>query len=263
MTSKIPLSVFIIAKNEEDRIGYTINSVVDWVDEVIVVDSGSDDGTVELSERLGAKVVFNEWPGYGEQKIFAEQQCSNRWVLNLDADEEVSAEARTEILKLFGQPNGPDRKAYFVDIKTIKPTEDAPRRFAPFNRFIRLYHTEYGSFNSSTVHDVVDLREGVQAGMLASVFYHRCFRSYSHAVEKINYYTSMQAHDMLKRNRVPSIWRVVIEPFLSFFKIYILRKHVFLGVDGFQDSVMYVFARTIRLSKARELAKIESRAKAA
>ena len=69
----LPISVFIIARNEADRIALTIDSVKDWVDEVIVVDSGSDDDTVALSESLGARTVFNEWRGYGPQKVFAEE----------------------------------------------------------------------------------------------------------------------------------------------------------------------------------------------
>ena len=62
--NKIPVSVFIIAKDEEDRIGKTINSVINWVDEVIVIDSGSNDNTVEISKKLGATTIFNKWQGY-------------------------------------------------------------------------------------------------------------------------------------------------------------------------------------------------------
>ena len=69
---KLPVSVFIIARNEADRIPLTIHSVRDWVDEVIVIDSGSEDDTVQVAESLGAQVVFNEWRGYGPQKVFGE-----------------------------------------------------------------------------------------------------------------------------------------------------------------------------------------------
>ena len=90
MTDKLPLSVFIIAVNEADRIALTINSVRDWADEVIVIDSGSTDDTVAVAESHGARVVFNEWNGYGPQKVFGETLCRNDWLLNLDADEEVT-----------------------------------------------------------------------------------------------------------------------------------------------------------------------------
>ncbi|MEJ1463078.1 MAG: glycosyltransferase, partial [Candidatus Sedimenticola sp. (ex Thyasira tokunagai)] len=80
---KLPLSVFIIAKNEARCIGEVIDSVRELADEVIVVDSGSSDDTCDIAEARGARVLFNEWPGYGQQKRFAEEQCRNRWLLNI------------------------------------------------------------------------------------------------------------------------------------------------------------------------------------
>ena len=87
MIVKIPLSVSIITKNEEDRILNAINAIKNIADEVVVIDSGSDDKTCEIALKAGAKVIYNKWPGYGQQKIFAQNQCRNDWVLNIDADE--------------------------------------------------------------------------------------------------------------------------------------------------------------------------------
>lgn len=101
MSQTLPISVFVIAKNEADRIPHTINSVVDWVDEVHVIDSGSEDNTRDVSRELGANVVFNEWPGYGPQKNFGESLCRNKWLINLDADEEITPELREQITLLF------------------------------------------------------------------------------------------------------------------------------------------------------------------
>ena len=97
----LPLSVFIIAKNEADRIGETIRAVRDLTDDLVVVDSGSTDGTQDVAEELGARVIFNAWPGYGPQKRFAEEQCRHDWLLNLDADEVVPPDLAAEIAALF------------------------------------------------------------------------------------------------------------------------------------------------------------------
>ena len=100
---RLPLSCFIIAVNEADRIAPVIESVVGWVDEVVVIDSGSTDGTQDLAEKLGARVIHHAWPGFGPQKRYGEDQCRNDWVLNLDADEVMSEELIREIIALFAE----------------------------------------------------------------------------------------------------------------------------------------------------------------
>ncbi len=98
---KLPISAFIIAQDEEDRIGRAIESVRTWTAEVIVVDSGSRDRTRAVAAELGASVVEHAWPGYGLQKRFAEDLCSSEWLFNLDADEEVTETLEREIRALF------------------------------------------------------------------------------------------------------------------------------------------------------------------
>lgn len=250
----VPVSVFVIAKNEEDRIPYTIKSVVDWADEVIVIDSGSTDKTMPVCEELGAKTVFRAWEGYGPQKVFGESLCRNDWLLNLDADEALSPALQKEILALFDGGRQPPLQAYHLNIKIQGCFADKPGFLAPSNSPIRFYHKKYAGFKDSTVHDSVVFKsdEG-RAGRLQHIVYHRCFRSYSHAVDKINYYTSMQARDMVERGRVPGVLRIVLEPGIAFLKAYFLRRYVFLGASGFVESVIYAFSRTLRLAKAREL----------
>lgn len=94
---KPTISIAVIAKNEKDRIGRLLENAL-FADEVVVVDSGSMDGTQDLCEKMGAKVLFNEWPGYALQKQFAMEQTTSEWILNLDADEAVSKALATEII---------------------------------------------------------------------------------------------------------------------------------------------------------------------
>lgn len=121
----LPLSVFIIARNEADRLGATIRAVRDLTDDLIVVDSGSTDGTQALAESLGARVIHHDWPGYGPQKRFAEEQCRHAWLLNLDADEVVPDTLAGEIRALFakGEPAHP---AWRIGIAEIFPGEAKP-----------------------------------------------------------------------------------------------------------------------------------------
>src|SRR5256885_10385490 len=116
---RLPISAFIIAKNEADRIGRAILSVRDWVDEVIVIDSGSADDTVKVAESLGARTTFNAWRGFGPQKVFGESLCRNRWLLNLDADEELTQAGAEEIRALFARGE-PDDKVFAIRFDELR-----------------------------------------------------------------------------------------------------------------------------------------------
>ncbi len=256
MRQRLPLTVTIIAQNEADRIHHTIASVRPWVEEVLVVDSGSTDNTQELAEMAGATVVFHAWKGYGPQKIFAEQLAQYDWILNLDADEAVSPALRDELMALFAEGAEPEKAAYRFPIRTIFPWDTQPRWGAPRNDPPRLYDRTRAGFKDSTVHDSVVVRDGSKPGKLKGAAWHRSFRSYHHMLEKINRYSSMQAADMLARGKCPSSLRLVVEPLFAFGKAYFQRRYIWFGLDGFIESVIYAFARFIRLAKAREAHKL-------
>ena len=141
---RLPLSVFIIAQDEADRIGRAISSVIDWVDEVIVIDSGSTDGTQELAARLGARVINNAWPGYGPQKRFGEDQCRNDWLLNIDADEEITLDLRAEIVSLFDTGTYTSADYWRIMIRDVFAHESAPALWAYGYHQIRLYEPAQG-----------------------------------------------------------------------------------------------------------------------
>ncbi len=256
---KLPLSVFIIAKNEADRIPATLASVRHWVDEVIVVDSGSSDETVAVSEAMGARVVYRAWEGYGPQKVFAEGLCRNDWVLNLDADEEVSPELAAEIQALFA-PGAPpsDLSAYTVPILPCYPTRTPGHPWTAFHHPVRLYDRRRAGFKPEPVHDSVIVHSG-RIGHLTGFVWHRSFRSLSHHLAKVNETSSWRAEDLVRRGRIPSAWRLFLEPLWAFWKSYLLRREFANGTTGVVISHMYAFQRFIRLAKAWERAQ-QSRA---
>ncbi len=257
--SKLPISVFIIAQDEADRIPPAIRSVRDWVEEVIVIDSGSTDKTVEIAKEEGATVVFNEWKGYGPQKAYGETLCSQKWLFNVDADEEVSPKLKDEIHALFANNSEPPEAAYEVRTLMCFAHDKRPRPFAPFMRHVRLYDKEKAGFKPELVHDSVFTKDGEKIGKLKYGIYHRCFRSHRHAIEKINRYSSMQVDDMITKGRRPSTLRLLLEPTTTFLKCLLLRRYILFGMSGFVESCIYSFARFIRLAKAREAwAKIDA-----
>lgn len=255
----LPISVFIIARDEADRIGLTINSVKDWVDELIVVDSGSQDDTVAVSESLGARVEFNEWQGYGPQKVFSEGLCRNEWLLNLDADEEVSPELAGEIRMLFASGQ-PEHVAYTLPILPLYPFQEKGHRWTAFHHPVRLYRRSACGFKDSPVHDSVVVREGT-VGHLEGMVIHRSFRSLAHHVDKANEVSTARAQDLYDRGRNPSALSLLLIPLLAFLKSYLLRREFVNGVDGIVISHMYAFQRFIRLAKARERHRLSKRGK--
>jgi glycosyltransferase involved in cell wall biosynthesis len=225
--------------------------VRDWVDEVIVVDSGSTDETVRIAQSLGARTFAHQWRGYGPQKRFAEDLCRNKWIFNIDADEEATPELITEIRDLFAN-GSPGPKAFAVRTLCVFPFEQKPRRYAISMVHGRLYHTDFARFSDSAVHDSIESRDGGRPVLLRNAMNHYIFRSHAHAVEKINSYSSMQADDLFRKSRNPGAMKIVLTPAWAFFKAYILRGYFRYGIDGVIRSHIYAFSRLIRLAKARE-----------
>jgi len=258
-TFRLPISCFIIAKNEADRLPFAIESVKGWVGEtIVVVDPSSIDDTADVAARLGAKTITRAWEGYGPQKRYGESLCNFPWILNLDADESVSPALRAQLIDLFGRhAMRPPFDGFRFPIVTLRPGQAAPTFMAPSNSPVRLYRADKGGFKNSTVHDSVAFdAPSPLIGKLPGKIYHRSFRSYAHAVEKINAYSTMQAEDMLRRGKTRFIGaRLALEPFAAFCKAYFLRRYIFMGADGVAESVMYAFARTLRWAKLRELQK--------
>ena len=244
----LPLSIFIIAKNEVDRLGPTLESVKGLSDDIVLIDSGSTDGTQELAARLGARVIFNPWPGYGLQKQFGEDQCRHDWMLNIDADEVVTSELAACIEAAIGRPDVLPC-GFETDIIEMFPGEARPHAWAFRLSPVRLYHKLVGRYSPSPVHDRVDLVKGTPVHRLNGVIEHRSIRSLGHELIKLNAYADMQADDLDKKGRKIGAARLVAEFPLAFLKAYFARRHFVRGLYGFMTAMNYAFYRYLRLAK--------------
>ncbi len=251
--SRLPLSCFIIARNEADRIVRTIRAVKDWVDEVVVIDSGSTDGTQGLAEGEGARVIFHEWPGFGPQKRFGETQCRNDWLLNLDADEVVSPALAGEIQALFAS-GAPGFAVYALPINDVYPGQTRPRLWA--NDYVqpRLYDRRRVRFKDSPIHDSLDV-EGMKVGALKADVHHFSARSFddqlAKAVERGRIFAD---HAKAKSAGVLKL-RLLFEFPAAFFKYYVLRRHFTGGMAGFQTAMTGAISRYVRIARMLEAAR--------
>ena len=257
--SPLPLSIFIIVKNEADRIGETIRAVRDLTDDLVVVDSGSEDGTREVAAALGARVISNPWPGYGPQKRFAEEQCRHDWLLNVDADEVVPPALNAEIRALF-EGREPPRDAYRIGIAEIFPGEARPHPLAYTLTPVRLYRKSRGRYSPSLVHDRVELAPDVRPARLRGIIHHFSVRSLGDQIEKLNRYSDQQAEDLEVRGVTIPTWRVMFEFPAAFLKAYVGRRHALRGTYGFLTAMNYAISRHLRIAKHYERRRVAARA---
>ncbi len=248
-----PISVYIVAKNEADRIGRAVRSVVDWVDEVIVVDSGSEDATVLVASEAGARVLYHAWPGYGPQKRYGEDQCRNDWLINLDADEEISPVLASEIQSQF---NGqlPSCAAFRMRVTDMLPGERCPKWFAYSYKIMRLYDRRQGRCSDHVYKDRVEMATGT-VEELKSRIWHHSFRNWESTVAKLNFYTSQVAKDRAGRKMQLLRLRLFTEFPLQFLKCYLGRRFIFRGAMGLAMSVTVAYLNLLRLLKTEEVRK--------
>ena len=239
------LSICVICKNEADRIGECLDAASCLSDDLVVVDSGSTDATVEIARSKGARVIFNPWNGYGPQKRFSEDQARNDWILNLDADEVLTTSICSEIQDILQR--GPEYPAYRLKIMTIYPGKTAPRFLADYNNYVRLYDRRRVRFRDSPVHDTVDIGS-FAAGQLKGPVWHFSARSFAHIKQKLDAYTDLQARTLRKRRWVIAA-RLPFEYFFVFMRYYLARRHFTGGWDGIVSSHLAAESRFMRLLK--------------
>ena len=241
---KLPISCFIIAKNEADRIARTIRSVRPWVDEVVVVDSESTDDTARVAAAEGCRVITQKWLGFGGQKRFAEEQCRNDWLLNLDADEVITPRLRREIMALFAHAP-PSRVAYGMPLELVYPNTKRPRLWARDHWYVRLYDRRFVRFRNSKVHDTV-VTDGHAVGILRAPAYHYSFRSFEDLKRKMGERMLLSARHANSSTAALAA-RIVLEFPVNFFKYYINRRHFMGGLNGLRYSWIQADYRLLKI----------------
>lgn len=250
MTSRVPVAVIVITRNEERNIVDCLESVA-WAGERVVVDSGSTDRTVDLATPLADSVYVTEWLGFAEAKNYALERVSSEWVLWLDADERVTSMLAEEIKNIV--MNQSDlagyevaRRAYFLG-RWIKHCGWYP------GYVVRLFKRSGAKFILTRVHERLSFPGA--AGRLQGDLIHLTDENLFHYFEKLNRYTTLGAADMADSGRSASVIDLIVKPPFMFFKMYILRRGFLDGIHGLLLSMLsaaYVF---VKYAKVRELAR--------
>ncbi|EMP54020.1 beta 1,4 glucosyltransferase [Marinobacter santoriniensis NKSG1] len=253
MTRKLPLSVYYITLNEEERLPESLASVRGWVDEIIVVDSGSSDCTVDIAEQFGARVVYREWEGFASQKAYAASLCRNDWVLDLDADEVLSDELAANIRSLFSRPVSSDIAGFRMRWVLSQPDPRHPFRHDKTKKILRLYNRKKAVINA--VADSNDDRPKVLDGEVRDLkgdVLHRTLISLEQMEKKYCQLSSEQARFLEATGRHISSGRLFVEFPLKFLKYYLLHRQILNGWFGLSVSITAANRNFMRLAKAKE-----------
>lgn len=226
------LSVIIIAKNESLTIENCLKSVY-FADEIIVLDSGSTDNTVEIAKRYTDKVYETDWPGYGAQKQRALTLSTQPWVLNLDADESVDGKLREDILKKLKTGTA---DAYRIPIRMQFYGQTLRFSSSP-SRHIRLFKREGARYCDAIVHEKVLLPRHFQIEQIRNPIWHHSFQDVSHMLQKLDRYSSYSAKIRLSKQRSSSLTAASCGALWMFFRCYLLQLGCLDGKAGFLFAV--------------------------
>jgi (heptosyl)LPS beta-1,4-glucosyltransferase len=239
------ISTVIIAKNEEDNIVRCLKSVL-WTDEIVVLDTGSEDRTKIICEEMGARVYESAWLGFGRSKQKAVNLAKYDWVLSVDADEQVSGELQKKIKRILRDGTG------YFGFKIKEQTFYLGQRikYSGWNReyHLRLFNRKYGNFNDKAVHESVKIKGPV--GRIEEKILHYSLPCINKHVFKMNQYTDMAARELYEKDKKSTPFNAFFRALWAFVRMYFIKLGVLDGRAGFVlaiNSAHYVFLKYSKL----------------
>lgn len=231
-----PVSIVVIARNEERNLPRLLESVQGFADEVLVVDSGSTDGTVEVARALGARVLHRAWTGYGPQRRFAVAHASHDWILSLDADERATPPLLEAIRAELSRPAAELAAGYRIRFRHTALGRRV--RFGAMwrDRRVRLFDRRRGGYDAAPVHERVAVDGPV--GTLPGFCDHEGLLGAAQAREKLTRYARLKAEERFARGVRFRPWQLLRWP-AGFLKRYLLRLGFLDGAAGLSLALIY------------------------
>lgn len=241
----IKISACIITFNEEQAIEDCLKSV-GWCEEIIVVDSGSTDQTVEICKSMGCKVIYNKFVCFSSQRQFASSQASNDWILFIDADERLTPSLVNEFRNIT-EDKIDDFVAYNIRFQTYIYGKLMRSCGLKNEKHVRFYNRKYVAFSDRVVHESLIINGPV--GKFDGHIVHLTYADLHDHLEKLNRYTEMWSNEKIAKGKTTTIFNVFIQFPVKFFQFYILRGGVIDGFAGFVYSFFYGVYGTMKYAK--------------
>ncbi|HSZ26329.1 MAG TPA: glycosyltransferase family 2 protein [Cytophagaceae bacterium] len=251
----IPLSIVIIAHNEEAIIGKTIEAAKRVSDDIILIDSNSIDRTREIAKEKGVQVYEKAWEGYSAQKNYGNSKAKYNHIFSLDADEVIDNVLAENILKEFRNPSYDCYRINFSNIFLGKRL-----RFGDWvgESHIRIFDKRKITWNIDSVHESLNIPQDAKRGSLQGKIDHYSHVSLERNLAKANSYTSLHAEQMFMQGKKAGFTKIVLGPILKFVRGYIFKLGFLDGFEGFlvaRLSAQYVFIKYSKLKFLIDTAK--------
>ena len=242
------ITITLITLNSEKTLKPVLEAV-SWADEIVLVDSGSTDGTLEIARQFKAKIIYRAFDGYGSQKNFATEQASNDWILSLDDDEILTPELQQEIQNL--DLSATDYHGYKIP-RSLIFLGKLLRFSGEYKRLtLRLFNRKYGNWNAEYVHESVEVNG--KTATLKHQILHDSYRDLTDYFNKFNKYTSLGAKTLSEHKKTASPFKIISRFPTTFLKIYLLKGSCLDGYAGFMWALLTAITPVVKYAKLREL----------
>lgn len=253
LLEKVPLSVAIITKNEAENLQACLQSIA-FARQIVVVDSGSTDATLQIAAEFGCEIYNENWLGFGPQKQSAIDKCHEPWILVLDADERIPQETAIVIREIVSNPHIKKeagfsfcRKNYFQG-RWVKHAGWWP------DRIIRLFRKETGRMTKASVHEAVEIKGLV--GALDVPIEHFTESRLGKILQKIDHYSTLGAQEAFQKGKRSSTGMAFLRAFFTFFQDYLLRGGILDGMPGLTLAVTDSINKFFKYAKLNEFTRM-------
>lgn len=246
MSSK-NITAVVITKNEASNIARCLASL-SWASEILVYDSGSSDNTVQIAKKMGAKVVEDEWLGFGPTKHKASALAENDWIFSIDADEVCPPQLAVALMRMG--LTSPTHIAYAVPRISFYLNRWIKHGGWYPDRQVRLFNRTKSQWDQAVIHEkivaeqILNLNENLQ---------HYVFKDIAHQVETNNRYSTLQAESMLKDGKSFSWFHFLTKPYVKFIECYFWKRGFLDGWAGYVIARSAAYSVFLKWSKLKEL----------
>ncbi|MDP8161691.1 glycosyltransferase family 2 protein [Pasteurella skyensis] len=231
------ISVAMIVKNEQQDLAQCLDTVKDWVDEIIILDSGSTDNTAQIASDYGAKFYTNtDWQGFGKQRQIAQKYVTSDYVFWIDADERVTPELKQSIIQAV-KDDRPNTVYKIGRLSEVFGREIRHSGWYP-DYVVRLYKTDFAQYGDELVHEKVHYPENTTIIKLKGDLLHYTYKNINHYLVKSASYAKAWSDQREQSGKKASLFQAITHSLGSFIKMYLLRGGFLDGKQGFALAIL-------------------------